>query len=107
MKVKIVDGKIVALTKDMPNQEAYGEFIGFAKIRKEAIEPLKKCTTDFMRDKVFSCYFEAALQKLIGTDHLDFTVLDITGEIWAEIDDIQDYERAIKLFSKGKRVHTY
>ena len=95
MKVRSKNGQIVQITKQMPVDEAEGEFIGMAAFRKEVIPALKEKTKQLMKEKAFTDYFESAIQRLID-DKEDFRLKAVStdGAFWAEIDFWEDYEKA-------------
>ncbi len=95
MKVRSENGQIVQITKQMPVDEAEGEFIGMAGFRKEVIPVLKEKTKQLMKEKAFTDYFESAIQRLID-DKEDFRIKAVPteGAFWTEIDFFEDYERA-------------
>ncbi len=95
MKVKSSDGKIIQITKQMPNEEADGEFIGMASFRKNVLPALKEKTRQLMKEQAFDAYFESAIQRLIDEEHFDIKTVSTDGAFWAEIDYIEDYERAV------------
>lgn len=94
MKVRDEDGKIIQITKQMPNELADGEFIGMASFRKKIIPALKEKTKQLMEEKEFTAYFESAIQRLIDEESFDIKAVPTDGAFWAEIDFIEDYERA-------------
>lgn len=94
MKVRSESGKIVQITKQMPNELADGEFIGMAAFRKKVLPALKENTKQLMKEKAFSDYFESAIQRLIDGKMFDIKAVSTDGAFWAEIDFIEDYEKA-------------
>lgn len=100
MKIRLENNKIVEITKQMPVEDAGGEFIGIMKISKKAIEDLNNCTHDLLRHKEYQSYFEAAVQEIINMNKYDIRMLDTKGRFWAEIDFLEDYQRAEKEMSE-------
>lgn len=94
MKIRVEDGKIVEITKQMPVEVAAGEFIGIAKIKKSVIEDLNSSTIKVLQDKEFNSYFEGALQRVIDMKKFDICMIDTKGRFWSEVDFLEDYERA-------------
>ena len=47
-----------------------------------------------MKEKAFSDYFESAIQRLIDGKMFDIKAVSTDGAFWAEIDFIEDYEKA-------------
>lgn len=96
MKVRSESGKIVEITKQMPLDEAEGEFIGIAAFRKETIPALKAKTKQLLKEKEFMAYFESAIQRLIDEENFDIKPVPTDGAFWAEIDFMEDYEKAVE-----------
>ncbi len=95
MKVRSEDGRIVQITKQMPPEAADGEFIGMASFRKEVIPALQEKTRQLMEEKEFTAYFESAVQRLLDEEAFEVKAVSTDGAFWAEIDFMEDYERAV------------
>lgn len=95
MKVKTREGNIVQITKQMPIEEAEGEFIGMAAFRREVIPALKEKTKRLLQEKKFNEYFESAVQMLIDQDGCQVKAIPTAGAFWTEIDFVEDYEKAV------------
>lgn len=93
MKVCTVDDKIIKISKKIPCDEAEGEFIGVAKIGRNVLEDLKKASKKLMIQKMFSAYFEAAIEELIKLNKYDIKAVSTEDWFWGEIDFLEDYER--------------
>ena len=94
MKVRSCNGKVAEITKQMPNELAEGEFIGMASFRKKVLPALKEKTKQLMKEKAFGAYFESAVQRLIDKEVFNIIAVPTEGAFWAEIDFIEDYEKA-------------
>lgn len=94
MKVRLDNNRIVEITKQMPVEDSAGEFIGIMKVSKNAIEDINNATVSLLRKKEYQSYFEAAIQEIINMDKYDIRMLDTKGGFWAEIDFLEDYQRA-------------
>lgn len=94
MKVRSKNGRIVEITKQMPLDVAEGEFIGIAAFRKEVIPALKAKTKQLLKEKEFNAYFESAIQRLIDEEDFRIEAVSTQGAFWAEIDFMEDYEKA-------------
>ncbi len=94
MKIRSENGKIVQITKQMPSDEGEGEFIGMAAFRKEVLPALKEAAKQLMKEKAFSVYFESAIQRLIEEEDFCIKTVPTEGAFWAEIDFIEDYNKA-------------
>lgn len=95
MKVKCENGHVVQITKQMPNESAEGEFIGIAVFRKRVLPALKEKTIELMKEKAFTEYFESAIQRLIDEENFDIKTVTTDGAFWAEVDFLEDYEKAV------------
>lgn len=94
MKVRIDNGKIVEITKQMSADAAEGEFLGICKVKQKVIKDLNSAVVDILREKFFASYFEGALQKVIDMKKYDFSMIDTNGRFWGEVDFLEDYEYA-------------
>jgi len=94
MKVKVDGEYVVQITKNMPCGESAGEFIGIAKVKKGVLKDLKEESTQLMREKEFSSYFEAAVQRIINKEKYLIKKIDTRNAFWAEIDFEEDYINA-------------
>lgn len=95
MKVRTKDGSILQITKEMPLDEAEGEFIGMASFRKKVIPALKTKTKELLKEKKFNEYFESAVQKLVEEENYRIRAVPTDGAFWAEIDFVEDYNKAV------------
>lgn len=101
MKIRSSGGKVIEITKQMPKELAEGEFIGMASFRKKVLPALKEKTTQLMKEKAFDAYFESAVQRLIDEEAFDIRTVPTEGAFWAEIDFIEDYEKALAEIPKS------
>jgi len=98
MKVRIENGRIMQVTKDMPSHEAVGEFIGVAKIGCRAVPVINRIVEEIIESKEFGLFFEAAIQEAIEYENTSIGYVDISGMFWEEIDTFPDYTTALKGF---------
>ncbi len=96
MKVHSENGKIVQISKQIPNAMAEGEFIGMAAFRRKVLPALKAKTRQLMKERAFSDYFEGAIQRLIDEENFDIRAVSMENAFWTEIDFIEDYEKAVR-----------
>ena len=101
MKVQVVDGKVVRITKKMPVSDAVGEFIGIARFSKATVPALAQAADEVLHEQRFDEYFEAAIQRVLDRRLFDAEMLDTQGARWQEVDFEEDYKRAKKLFEDG------
>lgn len=94
MKVKTHHGFVTEISKNIPESEGEGEFIGIMKIGRSILPDLKKAAKELMKNKEFSSYFEGAVQKLIDWGGYGIKTISTGGYFWGEIDFLDDYSRA-------------
>ena len=102
-EVKVIDGgqnKIVAIGKDLIEEQCLGEFIGLAKLSKDFVDIFKRSISDLIDAGGKNDYFEAGIQPLL--DKVDTHFIDISEYPCLEIDFLEDLELARALF-KDKR----
>jgi len=97
VKVVLSGTRITAISKQVPPDQARGEFTGIALFRRpmhgQFYESLK---VEVEKQKNVKDYFERALDAI--ADKVEFHSVDITGEPFVEVDFPEDVERAKKLF---------
>ena len=102
-EVKVIDGgqnKVVAIGKDLIEEQCLGEFIGVAKLSKDFVELFTRSISDLIQAGGKNDYFEAGIQPLL--QKTDVHYIDISEYPCLEIDFIEDLESARELF-KDKR----
>lgn len=99
MKV-IIDstGKITGISKLIDSDVAAGEFLGIAKFSANTVQIIKETAKNLFSTVGLDLYMEAALQAFIDNGKVNLTSLDITGHKWIEVDFLEDYENAVKIF---------
>lgn len=107
MKVKIQGKNVIAITKQMPVEDAAGEFIGIARLSRKVLPAIRQAATDLMREKNFKEYFEAAIQKVIPQKKYDIRMLDTEGAFWGEVDFAEDYRKVAGFAEAGVRGVAY
>ncbi len=106
MKITLQNGKIDNISKEITDKDAYGVSIDLYKLGSPAIRKLTKIIEDYIfSQKKRNLWTEVALKNLLGEEY--FEPLDIKGEKWVEIDNMDDLTLADRLFSdfqlKNKR----
>ena len=102
-EVKVIDGgqnKIVAIGKDLIEEQCLGEFIGVAKLSTDFIDLFTKSISALIEAGGKNDYFESGIQPLLAK--IDVHYIDISEYPCLEIDFIEDLESARELF-KDKR----
>ena len=92
-KVRIVDGRVVEISKTMPPASADGEFIGLARVSAAAAPGLRQALEALIDEGELETQCVSAVQRLIdlGT-HVHVTAVD--GMPWCEVDFPADLDHA-------------
>lgn len=101
MKVKTYNGYVTEISKNIPDTEGEGEFIGIMKIGRRVLPDLKGASKELMKNKEFSSYFEGAIQKLIDWGGYEIKVIPTGEYFWGEIDFLDDYNKACERIPKN------
>ena len=95
MKIRSKQGRLVEITKQMPLEAAEGEFIGIEAFQKKVIPVLKEKVKQLLKERKFDAYFESAIQYLIDQENFHIVPVPTENAFWAEIDFMEDYEKAV------------
>ncbi len=94
MKVKVEDGLVVDIRKNLDPREAFGENLGVVRFRGEALEVLKDALKSLVSLGRVKDWFPAAFREFLKFRPLYF--LDIAGFPWIEVDFPEDLFKARK-----------
>lgn len=95
MKVRLDDqGAISRITKEMPIEGSFGEFIGISRINANAAPSVTDALAEIWKNKP-NLYYEDAYQ-LLAADRL-LRPAPIGDVEWVEVDDHSDLEKARQL----------
>ncbi|MBL4815487.1 MAG: phosphocholine cytidylyltransferase family protein [Shewanella sp.] len=99
IKVIIDDkGHVIKASKEVNPNDAVGESIGIEKISSDTAQLLFAELKEMMKDKAnHQDYYESGYERLIAKNVI-FNVLDITGLKWTEIDTVEDFATAERIF---------
>ena len=103
-EVKVIDGgsnKVVAIGKDLIEDQCLGEFIGVAKLSKNFTSDFMDSLERLIKAGGKNDYFEAAIQAIINNVELNF--LNVSQYPCLEIDFIEDLKIAERLFKGNQR----
>lgn len=89
MKVKIIDGVIKKISKQIPPEEADGEYIGIARVPKNAVDNLSEHVELVMDLKGRKVFYEEAFQSMMDTG-IEVFYESTNGLPWIEIDTPSD-----------------
>jgi choline kinase len=99
MKARVVDDRIVHLSKELGEADTTGEFIGIGVFRGAAVPAVRRALDAVLAAGDLTGYFEAALNAAI-TDGLVIRPLPTAGRPWTEIDFEPDLELARSLLPR-------
>jgi len=89
MKVEIAGEDVVRISKDIPPEEADGEYIGITKVTKKSFNSLFDSIVETIDEKGKIVFYEEAFQAMI--DRGDKILYESTRDLpWAEIDTPED-----------------
>ncbi len=93
MKVRVDDGVLTRITKQMDPQSAYGEYIGATLIEPDAVAALADALqATWERDP--DLYYEDGYQEMVDRGARIRTAAIPVGTEWVEVDDHRDLARA-------------
>lgn len=95
MKVRIMEDRVVEVSKQIPPKKADGEYIGITRIDKEMSKTFYKKLEEKMSEKGTEVFYEEVFQGLIEENHR-IGYEPTRGLPWIEIDTPQDLEQARK-----------
>lgn len=98
-EVKVIDGgenKIVAIGKDLIEDQCLGEFIGVARFSSVFVDHFVRALGTLIEAGGKNDYFEAGIEPLL--ENLQVHYVDVSEYPCLEIDFIEDLESARKLF---------
>ena len=96
MKVKTSNDQVIEISKNIPCNEAEGEFIGIAKLSKNIIKPLKQSVKTVLKNKHYNYYFESAIQDIINKNKYSIMFTSTNNYFWGEVDFLEDYNYVIE-----------
>ena len=98
-KVKIHGKRVTAISKDMSEFEADGEFIGIAKFIGSAAKAFRSIVEELARENTFPEYdFINAIERLLLKGHKITPYRVEKNKKWIDIDSLDRLEEAKKLF---------
>jgi choline kinase len=98
-KLSLINGKIKLMGKDIPVEEATGEFIGISLLRQKDRRDYEMILKELITENP-KVYYDLAYQHLSQKVKLDF--LSVGDCAWTEIDTAEDLAYALKLVAKAK-----
>jgi choline kinase len=95
------DGRIIGYGKGMDCHMADCEYVGLAMIKGEFIKKCKDKLISMVENQYHHAWWEQILYDM-SAKHPIWTN-DISGNFWAEIDFIEDYERILEYRKMGRK----
>ena len=92
MKVTTSRGQVVKVSKEIPEAESEGEFIGMAKLSGNVMPAVKAASQKLMREGALKSYFEGAIQEVIDKGGYTVPAMPTDNRFWGEVDFEEDYE---------------
>jgi choline kinase len=101
MKVRIEHGRIVEISKTMPNDAAHGEFTGLMKVSESIAPRVVELIEELVEvEGLLDDYFESVVQRLID-EGVAAEVVDIGERVSIEIDFPEDYAAAVARYGQS------
>ena len=101
MKVRIEGDQVVALSKKLRPKKASGEFIGVERINAAMIPTVFDQLREMEEEDEHDEYYERAFERMMAQG-IEIHYADVSGCVWAEIDDAADLERANGIVARGE-----
>ena len=98
MGVRVVDGHVVELSKQVPPSQSAGEFIGVSVIAGDARRRYLEHSAEAVRAGEAQLYYEDVYTRLARAEPLGVTVVEAAS--WAEIDAPEDVPRALEVAAR-------
>lgn len=92
MKVRYEQGRLRAIRKGMPVEDAHGEYIGIARFDGPTWRRIREVARGMITEGYWDCWYESAIERVAAERPI--SMLDTDGLPWIEIDDLDDLERA-------------
>jgi choline kinase len=94
MKVEVVDGRLVRMSKELRAEDSDGENVGLLKFSKEAADALFDAAKGLVAQGHEKNWLGAAVQEIAHTHPLK--AVDVAGLPWAEVDSSYDLDKVRK-----------
>ncbi|MBI2995844.1 MAG: phosphocholine cytidylyltransferase family protein [Candidatus Melainabacteria bacterium] len=103
MKVKIdSSSKIIEINKNLDIATSYGEYIGITYLRGiERVKFLESVELN-IKNNNFDLYYEDALAQVLN--EVSISPCSTEGNIWTEVDTLEDFEMAKNISSQIKKL---
>lgn len=100
MKVEVVDGMIVGMSKSITQANAYGSSIDIYKFKAQDLKAInQELKRIIKKQKIMNQWTEVMLDNLFKQKKINVTVYNIENSKWYEIDNFEDLEQAEMIFN--------
>ncbi len=101
MKVQLAaDGRVTAVSKQLPARECAGEYLGIAKLTAAAAREVFADLERFAGEGLTHEYYDHAYHRLASRGRVPFSIADAEPGAVIEIDDLADLQRAEQLLAR-------
>ena len=90
-KLYYENGRLLKYGKELTGADVTGEYIGVARIDRGFVPQFSQRLNEMIASQQHGVWWENVLYSL--SDRQFVEVRDISGQFWAEVDYIEDYER--------------
>ncbi|AEA47441.1 phosphocholine cytidylyltransferase family protein [Archaeoglobus veneficus] len=100
MKVRVEDGRILEISKEIPPEKADGEYIGLTRIDSKYSSAFFDAVENVLQTAGSGVFYEEAFQRMIDDGKM-LTFEDTEGLPWIEIDTPEDLRVAREVVAPG------
>ena len=93
-KLYYEDNQLIKFGKELEGEDISGEYVGIAKVSKSFLPEFKRRMNQLIKEGKYNMWWEDVLYSFVGERPI--YVEDISGQFWAEVDFIEDYERILE-----------
>ncbi|MEM6834957.1 MAG: NTP transferase domain-containing protein [Sphingomonadales bacterium] len=98
MKVELKDGRLSAISKDLPAERTHAESIGLLRFRSDGAGLFLETVDRILRTRNgLNLWFLQAIDQIAKSHHVG--VISIAGELWGELDDKKDLKYLRSVFN--------
>ncbi len=95
MKVEVVDGRLVRMSKELAAEDSDGENVGVLKFTKETADALFDAAKGLVAQGYEKSWIGAAVQEIAHTHPMK--AVDVAGLPWGEVDSSYDLDNVRKI----------
>ena len=103
-KVATYDNRVVMMSKDLVT--CSGEYAGITKLSRDSAVKLRDTIEAMVADDKIERWYEDALVQMVLNDNFVLHYFDIPQFQWVEVDTVDDWLAAKKIYSAGRTKNT-